>query len=131
MASMHVVERGSGLVHIWLHCMFGCSRSLQAMSQGLAGRHIFPDARSHGLSPRGYDITIESMADDTLRILDERKVEKAVIVGHSMGGKVAMCAVSRQPGRFSKVVVLDVAPIDYGKVIPETAGEIYKGVRLT
>lgn len=128
---MHVIETGSGMAHIWLHCMMGLGRQMVPLTQGLPGRHIFPDARNHGLSMHYQDMGIEDMAEDTLQILNARNVKKAVIVGHSMGGKVAMCAVGKQPDRFPKVVILDMAPVDYSQLIPEEAYATYQAVGLT
>ena len=55
-------------------------------------------------------------------------VNKVILIGHSMGGKVAMCAVGKQPDRFPKVVILDMAPVDYSQMIPEESFATYEAV---
>lgn len=75
-------------------------------------------------------MSIEAMADDALKVLNARNIKKAVIIGHSMGGKVAMCAVGKQPDRFPKVVILDMAPVDYSQLIPEESFATYQAVTL-
>ena len=125
---MHVVEKGAGRAHLWLHCMMGRGSNLLPLSMELPGLHLFPDARNHGLSAQDQDMSIEAMADDALKMLNARNIREAVIIGHSMGGKVAMCAVGKQPDRFSKVVILDMAPVDYSQLIPEESFATYQAV---
>ena len=125
---MHVVEKGAGSAHLWLHCMLGRGSDLLPVSAGLPGLHLFPDARNHGLSAHNPDMSIEAMADDALKVLNARNIKKAVVIGHSMGGKVAMCAVGKQPDRFPKVVILDMAPVDYSQMIPEESFATYEAV---
>jgi pimeloyl-ACP methyl ester carboxylesterase len=55
----------------------------------------------------------ESMAEDLRELLDARGMERARIVGHSMGGKVAMAFALRHPGRTEALAVLDIAPVAY------------------
>ena len=49
-----------------------------------------PDARNHGDSPHTADMTFTHLSRDVVQFLKERKVEKTVLVGHSMGGTTAM-----------------------------------------
>jgi pimeloyl-ACP methyl ester carboxylesterase len=54
-----------------------------------------------------------AMADDVLALLDARRIEQASIVGHSMGGKVAMTLALRAPHRVTRLAVVDIAPVSY------------------
>lgn len=58
-------------------------------------------------------MSYESLASDVLAYLDRAGVERSVVVGHSMGGKVAMQLALSQPDRVSELVVVDIAPITY------------------
>ena len=58
------------------------------------------------------------MADDLIDTLDAEGVETATICGHSLGGKVAMVAALRAPERFSRLIVVDIAPVEYGLTHP-------------
>lgn len=58
------------------------------------------------------------MADDIVDTLDAAGIEKATICGHSLGGKVAMVAALRAPERFSRLIVADIAPVEYGDKHP-------------
>jgi pimeloyl-ACP methyl ester carboxylesterase len=54
------------------------------------------------------------MAADLQRLLDERGLHEAILVGHSMGGKVAMQLALHQPQRVAGLAVVDMAPVRYG-----------------
>lgn len=58
-------------------------------------------------------MTYELMVEDILEWMDERKIAKATIVGHSMGGKTAMLLACRHSERVERLVVVDIAPKDY------------------
>lgn len=63
---------------------------------------ILPDMRGFGLSPApGGTSTMDLMAGDVLNLLDELGIEKAVLVGHSMGGYVSMAFSRLYPGRLA------------------------------
>ena len=63
---------------------------------------ILPDVRGMGRSPvTGIETTISVMADDIVRLMDRLSIEKAVIVGHSMGGYICMDIVHNHPDRVS------------------------------
>jgi esterase len=58
------------------------------------------------------------MAQDLLAFLDAHDIPKAVLVGHSMGGKVAQAVALTQPSRVDGLVVLDIAPVAYSNDEP-------------
>jgi esterase len=58
-------------------------------------------------------MSFASMASDIVHMLDCNGVKDAVLVGHSMGGKVAQAAALLHPKRVSGLVVLDIAPVTY------------------
>lgn len=100
---------------IVLHGLLGSSRNWQSTGADLAARfRVYAlDLRNHGRSPHDDDMTFEAMAADVLGWMDEHQLAKASIVGHSMGGKVAMLLACRHPERVERLVVVDVAPKDY------------------
>ncbi|HVM36520.1 MAG TPA: alpha/beta hydrolase [Actinomycetota bacterium] len=85
-----VFVHGSGLrTDIWYYQM-----------PGIEGRRlIFYDLRGHGLSqPKGdADFSVRGLADDLLRVVEDARLEEAVIVGHSVGGMVALEAALLRP----------------------------------
>jgi esterase len=100
---------------ILLHGMLGSSRNWQTAGAELAVRfNVFAlDLRNHGRSPHAGSMTYEEMADDVVRWLDTNGIARATIMGHSMGGKVAMVIACRQPGRVEHLNVVDIAPKNY------------------
>lgn len=100
---------------IILHGFFASSRNWRMVAQCLAIRfHVYvPDLRNHGLSPQHTLLDYPSMAADLLRFMDQRELETTHLLGHSMGGKVAMWLALNVPERVNKLVVADIAPVCY------------------
>lgn len=98
-----------------LHGLLGSSRNWQTTGRDLAAHfHVIAlDARNHGRSPHAAGMSYELMMDDVLAWMDAHAMPRATIVGHSMGGKIAMLLACRHPGRAERLVVVDVAPRDY------------------
>ncbi len=98
-----------------LHGLFGSARNWQGIARALADSHhvITPDLRNHGQSPHLENMSYIEMADDIVAIADQLNLNEIIIVGHSMGGKVAMTAALRHPQRFAALAVVDIAPVDY------------------
>jgi esterase len=100
---------------VLLHGLLGSSRNWQTAGRELAaGRRVYAlDLRNHGFSPHVPAMTYALMADDVLAWLDSHGLRRAELVGHSMGGKVAMLLACRHPARVARLVVVDIAPKDY------------------
>lgn len=98
-----------------LHGLLGSSRNWQTTGRDLAAHfHVFAlDARNHGRSPHADAMNYEAMAEDLAGWMDAHGLPRATLVGHSMGGKIAMLLACRQPQRVDRLVVVDVAPRDY------------------
>lgn len=71
------------------------------------------DLRNHGASFQDEELSYSSMAADLKRLLDHLEVDSCYLVGHSMGGKVAMQLAQTDPDRIEKMVVVDIAPVSY------------------
>jgi pimeloyl-ACP methyl ester carboxylesterase len=106
---------GDGPPLLVLHGLLGSSRNWQTTGRDLARDwHVFAlDARNHGRSPHAAEMTYAAMADDVAAWMDARKIGRAVVIGHSMGGKTAMRLACRQPERVERLVVVDIAPKGY------------------
>ena len=116
---LHAVEagadRGAGPPVALLHGLFGAAGNFAAIQQRLADtrRVIAFDLRNHGASPHGPDMSYAAMAEDVLNSLADLGAQEAALVGHSMGGKVAMRAALLRPDRISRLLVADIAPVRY------------------
>lgn len=100
-----------------LHGLLGSSRNWQTVGRELADRfHVHAlDLRNHGTSPHDRVMTYAAMADDLRTWLDAHGLAAATLLGHSLGGKVAMVAACRQPERVTGLIVVDIAPRDYAR----------------
>lgn len=98
-----------------LHGLLGSSRNWQAAAEVLAKRyHVFClDLRNHGSSPWAEPHTYEEMVEDVLEWMDAHLDSRPVIIGHSMGGKVAMKLACGFPNAIRKLVVVDIQPREY------------------
>ncbi|QFU05015.1 Esterase YbfF [Pseudoalteromonas sp. THAF3] len=100
---------------IVIHGLFGSLDNLKVVARALSEQfHVINvDVRNHGQSFHSETMTYPAMAEDIIALMDELEIAQAHIVGHSMGGKVAMQVAIDAPERVSKLVVLDVAPVSY------------------
>lgn len=100
---------------IVLHGLLGSLRNWLSTGRDLARHfHVFAlDARNHGKSPHAPEMSYDVMVADLIGWMDRHHLPKAVIVGHSMGGKTAMRLACRHPERVAQLVVVDIAPKDY------------------
>ena len=71
------------------------------------------DLRNHGGSPHSNVMDYQCMADDVLEFMDDHGIERCHLLGHSMGGKVAMQLALQAPHRVDHLVVADIAPVQY------------------
>src|ERR1700710_2007616 len=101
---LHSIEQGEGPPLILLHGLFGTAKNLGALARGLAGqaRVISLDLRNHGDSPHAPDMAYTTMAADVAETMDGKGIGSAPVIGHSMGGKVAMTLALTQPERVQK-----------------------------
>ncbi len=100
---------------VLIHGLFGNLDNLGMLARDLQKNHsvILLDLRNHGLSPRSQQMNYSVMAQDVLALLARLQIEKAIIIGHSMGGKVAMAMTALAPQQIEKVIVIDIAPVAY------------------
>lgn len=106
---------GQGPPIVILHGVFGLSDNWVSIAKKLEKEFAvyLPDFRNHGQSPHSNDFSYAFLVKDVKELLDDLSLDKAIIIGHSMGGKVAMQFVSDYPERIYKLVVVDIAPRYY------------------
>ncbi len=109
-------DAGTGSPVVVLHGLFGSARNLGGVARALAAAHrvISVDLRNHGESPHAPGMDYATMAADVTETMDALGMPEAAVLGHSMGGKVAMRLALSSPGRVTRLVVADIAPIRYG-----------------
>lgn len=103
-----------------LHGFFGSKRNWGTLSKTLAERLQRPvyslDLRNHGTSPHSDVMTYDAMASDVWNFINENNLSEVSLIGHSMGGKVAMAAAlqagkEHPPQTLDNLIVVDVSPI--------------------
>lgn len=100
---------------VLIHGLFGSLDNLGVLARDLVVNHTLLqiDLRNHGLSPRSDEMNFPAMAQDVLETLDDYGFKKAIVMGHSLGGKVAMALTAIAPERVDRLVLIDIAPVDY------------------
>jgi len=100
-----------------LHGLFGNHANWGWHAARLAKRFAVYglDLRNHGASPHGDDMSYATMVGDVLGWLDSQGMASCHLLGHSLGGKVAMQLALDSPQRVRKLVVVDIAPVEYPK----------------
>ena len=112
---LHFKQLGHGEPLVLLHGLFGSSDNWFGVAPKLAEKfHVFiPDLRNHGHSPHHDEMDYPLMAADVEKFFAAQKIESASVIGHSMGGKVAMQFALDFSARVNKLVVVDMAPRAY------------------
>ncbi|AUH01570.1 alpha/beta hydrolase [Prodigiosinella confusarubida] len=100
---------------VFIHGLFGNLDNLGVLARDLQNQHdiLQIDVRNHGLSPRSPEMNYTVMAEDVLALLDDLQLKQVIMIGHSMGGKIAMALSALMPDRIDRIVVIDIAPVDY------------------
>ena len=112
---LHFKELGQGEPLVILHGLFGSSDNWLGVAPKLAHDfHVYLlDLRNHGLSPHSDEMDFSLMAGDVAEFLDAHKLDRVNLLGHSLGGKVAMQFALTFPDRLKTVIVVDMAPRAY------------------
>jgi len=112
---------GQGEPIVILHGLFGSSQNWAGMGRRLAGEgHVFAvDLRNHGESPHAPTHSLSDCVRDVADWADARGIARLRLVGHSMGGLVAMGFALAYPGRTAGVASVDIAPRPYPPEHPE------------
>ena len=112
---LYARQQGQGPDVISLHGLFGSQENLGMLNRGLAENFRMHglDLRNHGRSPHDAIMDYKIMAEDVLDYMDDQQLKSAALIGHSMGGKIAMTLALLAPKRITKLAVIDIAPVTY------------------
>ena len=134
--TLNYTEQGSGTPVILMHGMFGSLSNLGNLAKVLAQsyRVISVDLRNHGESPHDDAMDLALMAADIVMLINDLNLARAILIGHSLGGKVAMQVALNHPDLVEQLVVADIAPVDYPQTNNAPALDALKalaGIELT
>lgn len=109
-----------------LHGFLASSRNWRTIARILAEKHhvYVPDLRNHGASPHSTVMDYPAMAVDLIHFFEKNEIEKAHLLGHSMGGKAVMWFALNCPEQVEKLIVADISPTLYSHSFERTIGAL-------
>src|SRR5688572_33202048 len=106
---------GSGEPLIILHGLFGTADNWNTLAKkyGEYFTTYTVDLRNHGQSPQSDEWSYSIMAKDVIEMMKDEGITTSYLMGHSMGGKVAMMIAGTAPEMISKLIISDISPKYY------------------
>jgi len=100
---------------IIIHGLFGMSDNWNSLGKQFSKycRVHLIDLRNHGRSPHAEDFNYDVMCEDVLEYMEDKNINKSILLGHSLGGKVAMKFAFIYPEKTEKLIVADISPRRY------------------
>jgi esterase len=120
-------EKGQDLIII--HGLFGMGDNWNTLGKKFSKycKVYLIDLRNHGRSPHSSDFNYDVMCDDVLEYIKDNNIVNPIILGHSLGGKVAMKFAFTYPDKIEKLIVADIAPRQYNTdFYKNLLGTLYK-----
>ncbi|MCX7985767.1 MAG: alpha/beta fold hydrolase, partial [Bacteroidales bacterium] len=112
---LYYKKLGEGKPLLILHGLYGSSDNWYTVAKYLSSDYcvVTPDLRNHGHSPHTSSHTFNDMVADIYELLVQLGLTNVHLMGHSMGGKVAMLFAYRYPNFIDKLIIVDIAPREY------------------
>lgn len=106
---------GDGPPLLILHGLFGSVVNWEIIGRDLSRRcTVFVlDLRNHGDSPHSPDFGFDALIEDLRWFMDRHHIDKANLMGHSLGGKIVMAFTDRYPAKVERLIVVDMVPKPY------------------
>lgn len=125
-------KNGSGTPIVIVHGLYGSSDNWINIGKRLAQKYTvyMLDQRNHGRSPFADSHTYNDLRNDLLEFFEQHQIEKAILLGHSMGGKVAMWFAADFPEKIEKLVIADIAPKDYMLLKEDSQFHLHRNILL-
>jgi pimeloyl-ACP methyl ester carboxylesterase len=108
-------QLGKGQPLLILHGLFGSSDNWKTIGNNLS-KHFevfLIDLRNHGRSFHSNEFNYPILANDIKEFILEKKLDNSILMGHSMGGKVAMTYALQHAEYIDKLIIVDIAPKYY------------------
>ena len=125
-------KEGTGSPLVIVHGLYGSSDNWINIGKRLAEKHTvyMVDQRNHGRSPFAETHSFNDLRNDLHEFFEKHKIEKATLLGHSMGGKVAMWFAADFPEKVEKLVIADIAPKNYMLIKDESQFYLHQNILL-
>jgi esterase len=113
--SLYFKQQGQGPALVILHGLFGSGDNWNTVAKVLANDFTVytVDLPNHGRSDHTEQMNYPAMAEEVAEFMDQLGLAQAMVMGHSMGGKVAMQLALSDPDRISRLIVVDISPKAY------------------
>ena len=127
MALLNFQQTGKGENLVLIHGLFGSLENLNMVAKSLSQDYLVTniDVRNHGFSFHENNMEYAVLAQDIIDTLDHLNIDSTHILGHSMGGKIAMQVALDFPKRVNKLIVADISPVQY----PQHHNQIIAGLK--
>lgn len=114
-SQLNYQQLGQGKHLVLIHGLLGSLENLNMVAKALSEHYCVTsvDVRNHGSSFHKQGMTYNELAQDVIALLDSLSIKSCHILGHSMGGKVAMQISLSYPERVEKLIIADIAPVEY------------------
>jgi len=108
-------KSGTGKPVVILHGLYGSGDNWYSFARELTSSYTvyLVDQRNHGNSPHSEIHDYKSLSADLLEFLNRHKLNKAILIGHSMGGKTVLTFGLAHPEMIGKMIVVDISPLGY------------------
>jgi len=108
-------QLGQGEHIVLIHGLFGSLENLNMVAKSLSQHYCVTsvDVRNHGNSFHQEGMNYNDLAQDVLDLLSALSIDYCHLLGHSMGGKIVMQIALSHPQRVNKLLVADIAPVEY------------------
>jgi esterase len=112
---LHYQQQGTGADIILIHGLLGSLENLNMVAKNLRENYRVTniDVRNHGLSFHKNSMSYKELAQDVVELMGKTGIERSHILGHSMGGKIAMELALTHSEKVDKLIVADIAPVAY------------------
>jgi len=103
---------GNGPPLVILHGLFGSSDNWVTIARKISASFTvyLPDQRNHGHSPHSSEHNYQLLSQDLYDLIEDLKIDKFILAGHSMGGKAAVTFALSWPERINSLIIIDISP---------------------
>ena len=114
-SQLNYQQLGQGEHVVLIHGLFGSLENLNMVAKNLSQHYCVTsvDVRNHGNSFHQEGMGYTDLAKDVIALMDSLSIQTCHILGHSMGGKIAMQIALSHSQRINKLIVADIAPVEY------------------
>lgn len=110
---LHFKKLGSGPALIIIHGVYGNGDNWLQVARYLQDKYTvyLPDMRNHGRSEHSDDFGYDIMAEDIYELTQQENLDEITVIGHSMGGRIAMRFAEKHDSMIKQLIIVDISPV--------------------